>query len=84
MDNNTADFDGGAIIFTEECENMTVNIYYTNFTKNYGSETGGAISTFFKNDNVLIFLYKCLIDNNESVLGGEICLQHQKGNVTVV
>ena len=63
---------------------MTVNIYYSNFTNGYGSETGGAISTFFKQDNVLIFLYKCLIDNNESVMGGGISMQHQRGNVTVV
>ena len=63
---------------------MTVKIYYTNFTNYYGSKTGGAISTYFKNTNVLIFLLKCLIDKNESVMGAGICMQHQRGNVTAV
>ena len=72
--NNTARFDAGGIYLSEECTNMTINIIESNFTRNLGEETGGAISTFFKNDNVLIFLYKCLIDKNRSVLGGGVCL----------
>ena len=71
-------------MFTEECEEMTVNIYYSNFTRNFGSEAGGAIATFFKNTKILVFLYKCIIEENESVIGGGLSLWHQIGNMTAV
>ena len=74
LHNNTAHFDGGAILFAEDCENMKVNIDNCSFTKNYGAESGGAISTFFKSKEVLIFLNSCLIEENTSVIGGGVAL----------
>ena len=62
--NNSAHFYGGAVMFTEECENLKINFYSSNMTRNYGAESGGGIATFFQNPNVLLFFYQCIIEEN--------------------
>ncbi len=64
---------------------MEVTIEYSNFTSGFAFLTGGAIGTYFQDENVLIILRKCLIDNNLSKgAGAGLYLEHAKGNVTAI